>query len=97
MSVLRFPDKDPGDRLDYGADFQDVLDSAEQIVARTWTIPGGLVNHSDSIAADGKSTSVIISGGIANTVYTLTISVTTDVGTPARIWERDLKLKVRNI
>ena len=97
MSVLRFPDKDPGDRLDYTADFQDVLVGVEKITARTWTVPTGLVNEGSVIAADGKSTSIILSGGTVDTVYTLTVSVTTDVGSPARIYERDFKIKVKNL
>lgn len=97
--VPNFPDKDPGDRLDYTVDFTKVFETGESIASSTWTISptgtGHLVNEAESDTAV-KST-ITLSGGQNGTTYTLTLSVTTNKGTPVRIFERDFRLRVRNL
>jgi hypothetical protein len=95
VNFNRFPDKDPGDRLDYTVDWSEIFDTAEVVFSQTWTVPSGLTKDSDTFS--GQLSVATISGGTVDTDYTLTLSVTTDTGSPARIYERDFKLKVRNL
>jgi len=91
-----FPAKDPNEVLDYTVDWQGtnnpVLESGEAITTSTWTTPSGLTE--DSTSKTSTTTTVVLSGGTAGTLYTLTNNIVTD-NSPARTYERDINLEVR--
>ena len=91
-----FPAKDPNEVLDYTVDWQGdntpVLESGETITTSTWTTPSGLTE--DSTSKTSTTTTVVLSGGTAGTTYELTNTIVTD-NSPARTYERDINLEVR--
>ncbi len=91
-----WPAKDPSEVLDYSVDWQGtnnpVLESGETITTSTWTTPTGLTE--DSTSKTSTTTTVVLSGGTAGTLYTLTNNIVTD-NSPARTYERDINLEVR--
>lgn len=95
MAAQQFPDKDPGDTVDFPVDFTNVLESAEQIASVVWTVPAGLTSVLEEIDGTGKFAIIWLSGGTEGTCYRLTAAVTTDATPQVRIFERDFKLQVR--
>lgn len=93
--MIVWPDKDPGDTLEFGMDFSDVFDSDENVLSVAWVFPTGISNAGEKIS--GQICTVTISGGSLDTTYTVTAQVTTDKGAPAHIWERDARLRVKNL
>lgn len=93
MSVKKFPDpKDPGDDLDYVNNWANVLTTGETITTSTWTVPAGLTSHDESHT--GTTAVIWLAGGVVDVDYTLTNVITTSL---ARVFERDVVLKVRNL
>lgn len=92
---LAWPDKDPGDRREFGVSGANAFDSTETVASVVWTVPSGLTLESQ--AQTGQVATVTLSGGTAGTTYTVTAAITTTKGTPAQIWERDVRLRVVNI
>ncbi len=81
-AVLAWPAKDPADVLDYQFDVSAALvgnaSDAIASVAAVVTPAGGLAV--DSTAVDGAVAVLWLSGGVAGTVYTVQIDVTTVSG-----------------
>ena len=72
--------KDPEAVLDYSIDWSDWL-GADVISVSTWTVPSGITKDSDSSTA---TVAIIwLSGGSANTDYTLTNKIVTTAGRTA--------------
>jgi len=93
---LQFPNKDPGDRLIYGLDFTEAFDTDEAVSANSWAVsPSGLIIEATPFSS--KVAQVELSGGTAGTVYTLVATVTTNKGSPPQIWQRNVKIRVKEI
>lgn len=79
--------KDPSAVLDYvfrfGPDDRTReppwLEPAETIVSHTVTVPSGLTKESSEITPDGKDVLVWLSGGTADTTYTVTCHILTNL------------------
>jgi hypothetical protein len=101
VSNLQWPDKDPGDTLDYDADFSQALPAGDNIDSVVWTIdpPGGtspLTKVTQTHDDPTLTATIWLSGGDDGVDYTLTCTVTTD-SSPPRVFERDIGLNVRNL
>lgn len=91
MSLLRWPNKDPDERLDYALLWDsEMVARNDEIIQSHWFIvddDGTLQIVSDGV--DGHSTYVWLEGGIAGKSYTLTNRIHT-AGT--RIYDRSVML-----
>lgn len=87
--ALRWPNKDPDEVLDYVIDWSDRL-AGDTISTSTWEVPSGITKDSDSNGT--TSTTVWLSGGTANAVYTLTNRIVTAAG---RTMDQSVRLTVR--
>ena len=88
-----FPRKDPDERLDFSADFTNLLtDAGEAIASTAWTVENGITNEATSNTATVAT--IVISGGIAGTTYVVRVVVTSNTGTPVRIFDRSFRLPV---
>jgi len=102
MAIHTFPKKDPGDRLDYTLDFTNLLETAElfaslnSVVIAPTTVPA-LVVEASGLSLDFKKVTVVLSGGLAGTTYSVTVNATTDTGSPARIFERTCLVPVKDV
>lgn len=85
--------KSPNEDYDIRLDWTSRLSSGEKVVSAVWTLDSGITQHDDSIAADGKSTSVFISGGTAGMKYRVVCRTTTD-NSPPRVFESAFNLQV---
>jgi len=93
--------KGPNDKVMLSHDFTNELAAAEMITTvNTYTIaPSGCTVHGtpDHDSA-GKKVLAQISGGTADTTYTITVKVTTDTGSPDNnVLERVWPLRVRTL
>ena len=62
--------KDKDSILDYGFDWGTCyLADADSIISSIWTADDGITVVSDAISEDGRSTSVILSGGTTGETY----------------------------
>lgn len=84
--------------------WQDVVARGDTLSAVAWTVPAGLTKVSEGISADAMTDSgtvypagevalVRLSGGVANTDYTITCQVTTAAGD---VDERSITVAVRD-
>lgn len=88
---MPWPTKDPADVLDYGFSFEKELEPDETLVTATWSVdPVGLELGDDTFESTGK-VALWISGGAAETTYTVSCRVTTSGG---RTYERSTPLFV---
>lgn len=85
--------KDPGATLDYSVDWSEFLETGENIVASTWTVPAGLTTVTTSYIS--TKTTVWLSGGTLGQSYELVNRVTTN-NNPARIDERTIVILMVN-
>jgi len=73
---------DPADLLDYDIDYNAAstpwLAVGETITASTWTVPAGITSSSPSFTT--TKTTIWLTGGTLDTVYTLTNHITTSAG-----------------
>lgn len=83
--------KDPNEVLDYSIDWNPRLVSGDTISTVTWTIPVGITQGAASNA--NGVTSVFISGGTENAVYTVQCRITTTGG---RTMDQSVKLKIKS-
>jgi hypothetical protein len=81
--------KDPGDRMDYGFDYTDWLDS-DTITASTWTLDAGITQYSAANTTTG--TTIWLTGGTHGQDYIVTNQITTNGG---RIKQTSIKIMVR--
>ena len=91
----QFPDKDPSDRLDYTVSFARVFEDGEEIYSAIWTVPAGIVKETSFFGAN--TATIVLSGGTAGQTYRLGLDVTTNQGSPARIYSRDFRIKVKEL
>lgn len=77
MTPLQWPSKDPDEVLDYEVDWSARLGS-DTISTSTWAIPAGITR--DSSSKTSTTTKIWLSGGSANTQYTLTNRIVTTAG-----------------
>jgi len=89
---LVWPDKDPGDKRTFSVSGEDVWDSGETVASAVWTIPDGITKVGQN--ESGQEAFLTLQGGTDATTYTFTVAITTSTGS---IWERDVKLRVRNL
>ena len=81
--------KDPSDRMDYGIDWDDWLDT-DTIAASAWTLTTGITSYAESNDATG--TTIWLTGGTHGRDYLATNQITTAGG---RIKQLSLTVKVR--
>jgi len=82
-------DKDPEEKLSYGFDWSQWLDSGDTIASSLWTIPSGITQSGS--ANTTTSTSVLLAGGTLGSNYTCTNQITTANGLIA---ERSIVLNI---
>lgn len=82
--------KDPESVLDYEFDWTAWLADEETISSHAVTVPAGITNASDS--EDAGVVTVWLSGGTANTRYTIECKITTSAG---RTDERSFQVSVK--
>jgi hypothetical protein len=82
--------KDPNAVLDYQVDWATWL-STDTIVTSTWTVPTGITKASDTNTT--TTTTIWLSGGTANTDYTLVNRITTAAG---RTQDQSILITVRD-
>ena len=85
------PNKDPAGVLDYSIDWTLWLGS-DTIIDSTWTVPTGITKSGESFTT--LITTIWLSGGTAETIYTITNKITTTGG---RITEQSFLIRVRNL
>jgi len=94
--VLRWPNKDPADRVDYSLDWRPMLALGDPIPDTitdvAWTVPAGLT-QTNAYEVSGVTT-IWLTGGTPGIDYTLTCRITT---TNNRIHERDVRLAVQDL
>jgi hypothetical protein len=103
MDATRIWIKDPDSTLTAGIWWQDVIERGDTLASVSWEVPTGLTKVSEGINVDamidsgitypaGQVAMVRISGGTADTNYTITCTVTTTAGD---IDERSITAAVR--
>ncbi len=88
MTAIAFV-KDPGARLDYQVDWTDWL-GTDTITTSAWSVPAGLTKETEAFEA--AVATVWLSGGTAQTDFTVTNAVTTAGG---RVDQRSFLVRVR--
>ncbi len=84
--------KDPADTADYTVNWALWLATAETISSVAWTVPTGITN---SATTNTTTTATIrLTGGTADTEYTIACKVTTSAG---QIAERSFTVRVANL
>ena len=97
--------KDPTDILTIGLWWPDVIARGDTLAAVSWTVPTGLTKVSEGINATalvdsgktypiGQVSLVRLSGGTANTEYTVACTLTTGDGD---VYERSVIVEVGNL
>lgn len=87
--MLKWPQKDPDEVLDYQIDWSARLGD-DTIASSAWETPDGITQDSDS--NDDTTTTIWLSGGSAGESYTFTNRIVTDGG---RTMDQSVKLKVK--
>lgn len=91
--MLKWPDKDPDELLDYEINWAARLDG-DTIVGSTWIIPDGITQEPDFGAAfTGSATTIWLSGGILSEKYELTNRIETAGG---RIMDQSALIRIRS-
>ena len=83
--------KAAGATLDYGFLWIDWLEPDETVESSTWSVSEGVTLSNAQITEDGKTTSVMVSGGSDGQRYKLTNTITTSSG---RIEQRCISLLI---
>lgn len=97
MSTQSWPDKDPGEVLDYRFDWTQRLTVnriKDTIVSSVWAITDGTGLNIDTSTVNNPFTVVWLSGGTVGTTYTLKNTVVTSSG---RTMVQAVKLKVTTL
>jgi hypothetical protein len=79
--------KDPSASLPYEVDWADWLPDGDTIASSTWVVEQGLTLVSSTYSS--TTAQVVITGGTANRVYTITNQITTAAGL---VDQRSIKL-----
>ncbi len=77
--ALRWPDKDPGEKLDYSMDWTAWL-AGDTIAASSWTVPAGITQTTPDPSFTATTTTIWLAGGTVGKTYELTNTVTTAGG-----------------
>ena len=88
--MLKWPDKDPDEILDYQIDWTDRL-AGDTIASSTWVVPDGLTEASSSNTT--ATTTVWLTGGTLDDDYEILNRITTTGG---RTMDQTVKLRVRS-
>lgn len=88
--MLKWPDKDPDELLDYEIDWAARLVD-DTISGSTWIVPVGVDKASD--ASTDAATTIWLSGGTLGESYVLTNRVETTGG---RIMDQSVQIKIRS-
>jgi len=70
--------KDPDAKLDYVLSWSGVFASTDTLASVVWTVPAGLTKESQSESA--LNSTIVLSGGVAGTSYTLIATATSTAG-----------------
>lgn len=89
--MLKWPDKDPDDVLDYGIEWAAEIAPDDQIETSEWLPAPGLSFGLSSVS--GTRTTVWISGGVKGSIYFVTNRIRTASG---RQMDRSVRLIVRD-
>jgi len=76
--MLYWPDKDPGDNLDYSLNWAARLSAGETITTSIWSAPAGI-----TLSSGGNTSSMTtcwIGGGLAGQTYVVVNTITTNAG-----------------
>ena len=84
--------KDPDAILDYSIDWSRYLATGVTISTSSWTVPSGIIDLSDSNTT--TTTTVVLSGGTADTDYSLTNHVVLSDGNED---DRSITIAVREL
>lgn len=88
------PEKTADEIKDYSIDWSCALAVGETIFSSTWASAGITIDSSaPTISADGKSTTVWVSGGTPGQTYVITNTIITD-NSPARELQESFTLPV---
>tara|TARA_B100001094_G_C17612006_1_gene521686 strand:- start:202 stop:519 length:318 start_codon:yes stop_codon:yes gene_type:complete len=79
-NVGLFIRKDPSAVMNYTIDYQTYLDSGDSITSHTITVDTGITKDSSSIHSNSKKILMQLSGGTAQTAYTIKVSASTNDG-----------------
>lgn len=94
--IIKFPDKDPNEELDFGLDWTQRLivnNVADRIISSSWAVPGGgLTITAQSFL--NNDTTVWLEGGTAGQTYTVTNTVVT-AGNRTMVQSATLKITPR--
>lgn len=88
--MLKWPDKDPDEKLDYEIKWVDRL-AGDTIVTSTWIVPDGIVKEDEGAAANIST--IWLSGGELGEQYDLTNRIETAGG---RIMDYSTRIKIRS-
>lgn len=92
--MLKWDDKDPDDVDAFGVDWSSRL-TAETIASSSWTIDpadGATPLTNETVSFTTTTTTIWLSGGVADEVYTLTNRISTTAG---RTLDQSVRLKVK--
>tara|TARA_Y100000114_G_scaffold149207_1_gene163085 strand:- start:82 stop:399 length:318 start_codon:yes stop_codon:yes gene_type:complete len=79
-NVGLFIRKDPSAVMDYTIDYTSYLDGSDTITSHTITVDSGITKDSSSIVTGNKKITMTLSGGTAQTAYTIKVSASTNDG-----------------
>jgi len=91
--VIKWPDKDPDEVLNYGFIWTAELDEGDKILSSIWIVPAGITKVSDGNSDD--RTVIKISGGTEGDAYEVTNRITTMVSDETIDQSAKFKVKSR--
>lgn len=97
MATKELVSKSAGDIVDYPIDFSALLASGETLASVvSLTVDAGLTDETGGSPAisGGNTVTLVFSGGTEGETYRIVLLVETDMGTPARRFERSFCLLV---
>ncbi len=89
MPRLKWPDKRPGEVLDYTIKWSARLDEGETISVSQWLLPDGLVKTDETVS--GAITTVWLNGGAQGATYLVVNKIKTN---KARTMEQVVELTI---
>lgn len=76
--VLRWPDKDPNETLDYRLNWRARIPAGDSITTSVWSSPAGITKGTNTYTT--YTTTLWLSGGTTGETYTFTNTITTTQG-----------------
>jgi len=77
--ALTWPNKDPGEKLDYAVDWTTRL-AGDTIATSNWTVPTGITQTTPAPSFTNTLTTIWLLGGTIGQTYELTNTITTAAG-----------------